>query len=151
MASQGPFKGAVSAQKSTSRVRDRDEGVAGRNIREKCFPDKGSLICPLGKSMISYEKIELVPRPVTNQSSKRSSKRKSSCIHSLKTGNFNFFLSGPKYKGRISCWSLVYNVLAIDKPGQAGLADSIRVSSPDSLGSRFEHSFIPTNTPSLPR
>ena len=67
-------------------------------------PNKGSLICPLGKSMISYEKktekIELVPRPVTNQSSKRSSKRKSSCIHSLKTGNFNFLLSGPKYKGR---------------------------------------------------
>ena len=35
------MKGAVSAQKSPSRVRDRDKGVAGRNGREKYFPDEG--------------------------------------------------------------------------------------------------------------
>ena len=55
--------------KSPSRDRDGDEGVAGRNGRELCFPDKRSLICPPGKPMISYkdetEKIELVARPET--------------------------------------------------------------------------------------
>ena len=35
-------------------VWDRDRGVAGRNGREKCFPDEGSSICPPDKSMI-YE------------------------------------------------------------------------------------------------
>ena len=53
--------------KSPSRVWDRDEGVAGRNGREKYFPEEGSLICFPGKSMIFYkkktEKIELVARP----------------------------------------------------------------------------------------
>ena len=39
-------RGRHASSKSPSRVRDRDEGVAGRNGREKCFPDKGSLICP---------------------------------------------------------------------------------------------------------
>ena len=55
------------SSKSPSRVRDRDEGVAGRNGREQCFPDEGSLICPPGKSMSFHkketEKIELVARP----------------------------------------------------------------------------------------
>ena len=35
---------AVSAKKSPSRARDGDEGAAGRNLTEKCFPDKRSLI-----------------------------------------------------------------------------------------------------------
>ena len=39
---------AVSAQKSYSKVWDRDEGVTGRNGREKCFPDEGSLMGPPG-------------------------------------------------------------------------------------------------------
>ena len=33
---------AVSAQKSPSRVWDRDEGVAERKGREKCFPDESN-------------------------------------------------------------------------------------------------------------
>ena len=33
-----------------------DEGVARRNGSEKSFPNKGSLICPPGKSMILYKK-----------------------------------------------------------------------------------------------
>ena len=32
------------------------EGVAGRNGREWCFLDEGSLICPPGKSMIFHKK-----------------------------------------------------------------------------------------------
>ena len=34
----------MSAQKSPSKVRDGDEGVAGRNEGEQCNPDEGSLI-----------------------------------------------------------------------------------------------------------
>ena len=42
--------------KSPSRVREGDEGVAGRKGREKNFPDEGSLICPLGIRQINvYE------------------------------------------------------------------------------------------------
>ena len=39
-------------KKSPSRVIDRDKGVAGRNKREKYFPDKGSLTFSPGKSKI---------------------------------------------------------------------------------------------------
>ena len=44
------------------------KGVAGRNYREQCFPDEGSLICPPGKSINFFtkrkqKKIELVARP----------------------------------------------------------------------------------------
>ena len=56
----------MSAQKALRGVRDGDEGVAGRNGGEQCFPDKGSLICPPGKSIFhkkETEKIELVARP----------------------------------------------------------------------------------------
>ena len=42
--------------KSPSKVRDLDVGVAGRNGREKCFLDKGSLICPPGKSIFFCKK-----------------------------------------------------------------------------------------------
>ena len=48
-ASWRPLKGPVSAQKALSRVWDGDKGVAGRNGREKCYPDEGSLICPPDK------------------------------------------------------------------------------------------------------
>ena len=41
----------VSAQKSPSRVQDKDKGVAGRNRKEICLPVEGSLICPPVKSM----------------------------------------------------------------------------------------------------
>ena len=72
-ASRGPEKGTVSAQKGFKRVRDGDEWVAGRNGREQCFPNEGSLICPPGKSMICYEKEteknELVARPETEWTS----------------------------------------------------------------------------------
>ena len=55
------------SSKSPSRVRDGDEGVVRRNGREQCFSDKGSLICPPGKSMSFHkketEKNELVARP----------------------------------------------------------------------------------------
>ena len=47
------LEGHCVQQKSPSRVRDRDEGVAGRNGREKCFPDEGSLICPESKIEIN--------------------------------------------------------------------------------------------------
>ena len=62
------MKDAVSAQKSPSRVRDGEEGVAGRSGKEEWYPDEGSLICPPGKSMILYKKgnrkkIVLVARP----------------------------------------------------------------------------------------
>ena len=36
------------SSKGPSGVQDGDEGVAGRNGREKYFPDEGSLICPPG-------------------------------------------------------------------------------------------------------
>ena len=51
-----PLKGALSAQKSPSRVQDGDKEVAGSYGREKYFPNEGSLICPPGKSMIFLEK-----------------------------------------------------------------------------------------------
>ena len=62
------LEGRCVSSKSPSRVRDRDERVAGRDYRKWCFPDEGSLICPPGKSMIFYKKetrkmIELVARP----------------------------------------------------------------------------------------
>ena len=41
---------------SGSNARDGDEGVAGRNGRDQCFPDEGSLICPPGKSMSFHKK-----------------------------------------------------------------------------------------------
>ena len=50
------WEGRRVSSKSPSRVRDGDEGVAGRNGREYCFPDEGSLICPPGKSMSFYKK-----------------------------------------------------------------------------------------------
>ena len=46
----------VSFKKALKRVRDGDKGVAGRNRREQCFLDEGSLICPPGKLIIFYEK-----------------------------------------------------------------------------------------------
>ena len=59
------------SSKSPSRVRDGDEEVAGRNGREYCSPNEGSLICPPGKSMIFHkketEKNELVTRPEASQ------------------------------------------------------------------------------------
>ena len=61
------------SSKSPSRVRDGDEGVAGRNGQKLCFPDEGSLIYPPGKSMFFYKKEtekknELEARPVFNAS-----------------------------------------------------------------------------------
>ena len=50
------LKGHSVCSKSPSRVRDRDKGVAGRNRREKYFPEDGSLICSPGKSLIFYTK-----------------------------------------------------------------------------------------------
>ena len=50
------LEGRLVSSKSPSRVRDGDEGAAGRNAREQCFPDEGSLICPPGKSMIFDKK-----------------------------------------------------------------------------------------------
>ena len=50
------LEGHCVSSKSPSRVRDGYEGVAGRNGRELCFPDEGSLICPPGKSMSFHEK-----------------------------------------------------------------------------------------------
>ena len=59
-ASRGPLKGVVSALKSPARARVGDEGVAGRNGREKYFPERE------GKSMIFLQKgnrkIELAAR-----------------------------------------------------------------------------------------
>ena len=60
------LEGRRVSSKSLSRVQDGDEGVAGRNGREWCFPNEGLLICPPGKSMIFHKreikKIELVAR-----------------------------------------------------------------------------------------
>ena len=50
------LEGCRVSSKSPSRVRDGDEGVAGRNGREKCFTDEGSLICPPDKSKIFFTK-----------------------------------------------------------------------------------------------
>ena len=53
-----------------SDAQDGYEGVAGRNRREKCFPNEGLLICPPGKSVIFYkeatEKNVSVARPDTS-------------------------------------------------------------------------------------
>ena len=62
------LEGHCVSSKSPSRVRDRDEGVGGRNGREESLTDEGSLICPPCKSMIFHEKeaeikIELEARP----------------------------------------------------------------------------------------
>ena len=42
------------SSKSPSRILDAEGGVAGRNGRDRRFPDGGSLICPPDKSMIFY-------------------------------------------------------------------------------------------------
>ena len=39
-------RGLFELTRRLSRVRDGDEGVAGRNGREKCFPNERLLICP---------------------------------------------------------------------------------------------------------
>ena len=43
------LEGRCVSSKSSSEVPDGDEGVAGRNGREKYFPEKWSLICPKGR------------------------------------------------------------------------------------------------------
>ena len=48
------LEGRRVSSKSPSRVRDGDEGVAGRNKREQRFPNEGSLICPPGNAMNDY-------------------------------------------------------------------------------------------------
>ena len=48
------------SSKIPSRVREGDEGVAGKNNREKYFLDKRSLFCPPGKSMIFYQSVLLM-------------------------------------------------------------------------------------------
>ena len=54
-----------------SRVRDKDNGIAGRNRREKYFPNKGSLICPQAIQHFFYrkgtERNELAARPATHR------------------------------------------------------------------------------------
>ena len=50
------LEGRRVSSKSPSRVRVGDKGVAGRNYKEQCFPDEGSLICPPGKSMSFHKK-----------------------------------------------------------------------------------------------
>ena len=58
------LEGLLELTQYPSRVRDGDERVAGRNVRQKRFHAEESLICPPGKSMIFHkEKIELVARP----------------------------------------------------------------------------------------
>ena len=67
------IEGRSVSSKSSSRVWDWDEGVAGRNRKEKYFSNGWSLIWPPGKSMIFFTrdkyitKIELVARPVVCQ------------------------------------------------------------------------------------
>ena len=52
-----PLDGRRVSSKSPSRVRECDAGVAGRNEREKYFPQyDGSLNYPPGKSMIFFIK-----------------------------------------------------------------------------------------------
>ena len=61
-ASQGPLKGAVSAQKAIQGSELEMVGVSWRNGREKRFPDEGSLICPPGNNpSVTY--LELIRRP----------------------------------------------------------------------------------------
>ena len=50
------LEGRPISLKCPSRIQDGNEGVAGRNWREKCFPNEGSLICPPGKSMSFHKK-----------------------------------------------------------------------------------------------
>ena len=62
------LEGHSVSSKSPSKVLGRDKGVAGRNKREKHFPEERSLICPPGKSMIFFQKrkqkfFRLVARP----------------------------------------------------------------------------------------
>ena len=59
------LEGSCVSSKNLSFVCDGDDRVAGRNAKEKHFPDKGSLICPSGKLMIFFYKKEtkLVARP----------------------------------------------------------------------------------------
>ena len=52
------LEGYCVSSKRPSRVRVGDEGVAGRNGREKYFPGEGSMICPPSKAMIFYYKKE---------------------------------------------------------------------------------------------
>ena len=63
--------------------------VAGRNEREKLFPNKGSLICPPGKLMIFYkeetEKNELVARPVRRRQG-AVPQTHTQIVHRLKAG-----------------------------------------------------------------
>ena len=54
------MSGPLSAQKSPSRVQDRDEGVAGRIGREYCFPVEGRVFAK------RKQKNELVARPVVS-------------------------------------------------------------------------------------
>ena len=54
------LEGRRVSSNSPSRARDGDKEVAGRNGREECFPDEGSLIFYKKET----EKIELVARPV---------------------------------------------------------------------------------------
>ena len=49
-ASQGHMKGTMSSQKALKA----SEGVSGKNEREKTYSEKGLMIYPTGKSMISY-------------------------------------------------------------------------------------------------
>ena len=48
------LEGRPISLKCPSRIQDGNEGVAGRNWREKCFPNEGSLICPPGKLKIFH-------------------------------------------------------------------------------------------------
>ena len=58
------LEGRCVSSKNPSRVRDGDEGVAGRNRREKHIPAEGSLICPQANQLFctkrKQKKIELV-------------------------------------------------------------------------------------------
>ena len=65
----GANEGRRVSSKSPSRVQDGDEGVAGRNERGQCFPNKGNIDLP-SRQMIFHlqkgnwkEKIELAARP----------------------------------------------------------------------------------------
>ena len=57
------MSGPLSAQKSPSRVQDRDEGIAGRNGREYCLPDEGNSMRLFANRK---QKNELVARPVVS-------------------------------------------------------------------------------------
>ena len=53
---RGRHEGCRVSSESPSRVWQGDEGVDGRNRREKCFNNKGSLIYPPGKPNIFFTK-----------------------------------------------------------------------------------------------